>query len=577
MIFKALACDFDGTLASQDRIVPEALEALGRARGAGLRLILVTGRTFFELTRVCERLDLFDAVVAENGAVVYYPAAAMIRDQGPPPPKRLLAELDRRGISYQVGRVIIATRRAEEGGVRGALGLAGVGRDLVYNRAALMLLPPAVSKGTGIRQALRFLGISHHDVLAFGDAENDLELFEASGWTACPANAVAELKERADWTFPGEDGAAVAAAIAGPVLGDRLPVARSPRHRLALGWVVETSEPVSVPARGINLLIHGDPLSGKSWMAGALVERLVSARYATCTIDPEGDYRVLGRMAGVSWAEIDSEASMEAVLAFLERDPSVSVVADLSALPHARKLAVIERGLRVIRDLRRRLGRPHWVLLDEAHYSLHQDGVPEEAVGIEDRGFCLVSYRPSWLRPSVAKSLDVFILARATGGEELAFLRSCLPCDAADSERVLASLPNLPAGEFLVVQPDKAGAALTFVPAPRETAHVRHLRKYADVEVPFSERFLFRRPDGAVVATAQSLREFRHVVDAVDDAVLAHHAGRGDFSRWVREVFSDRELARQLRKSEARWRRGELPDLRRAIAHPVAYRYGPEP
>ncbi|HET8576419.1 MAG TPA: HAD hydrolase family protein [Methylomirabilota bacterium] len=575
MIFKALACDFDGTLASEDRIGPEALEALGHAREAGLRLILVTGRTFFELTRVCERLDLFDAVVAENGAVLYYPAAAMIRDQGPPPTKRLLAELDRRGISYQVGRVIIATRRAEEAGVRGALRLAGVDRDLVYNRAALMLLPPSVSKGTGIRQALRFLSISHHDMLAFGDAENDLDLFQAGGWTACPANAVAELKERADWTFPGEDGVGVAAAIMGPVLGDRLPVARSPRHRLTLGWVVETSEPVTISARGINVLIHGDPLSGKSWMAGALVERLVGSRYATCAIDPEGDYRVLGRMAGVTWAEIDSDASMADSLSLFERDPSVSVVVDLSALPHTRKLTVIEHGLRVIRDLRRRLGRPHWVLLDEAHYSLHPDGVPDEAAGIEDRGFCLVSYRPSWLRPSVVKSLDVFLLARATAEEELAFLRSCLPGGAAS--RVLASVSKLPPGEFLVVQPEGAGAALTFIPAPRETTHVRHLRKYADVEVPFSERFLFRRPDGAVVATAQSLREFRHAVGAVDDAVLAHHAGRGDFSRWVREVFSDLELARQLRKSEARWRRGELPDLRRAIEHPVAYRYGPEP
>ena len=70
MIFRAVACDYDGTLASDDRMGPAAIAALGRAREAGLRLVLVTGRTFFELTRVCERLDLFDAVVAENGAVL---------------------------------------------------------------------------------------------------------------------------------------------------------------------------------------------------------------------------------------------------------------------------------------------------------------------------------------------------------------------------------------------------------------------------------------------------------------------------------------------------------------------------
>jgi phosphoglycolate phosphatase (TIGR01487 family) len=574
MIFKALACDFDGTLASEDRIGPEALDAMSRAREAGLRLILVTGRTFFELTRVCERLDLFDAVVAENGAVLYYPGSAMIRDQGPPPPNRLLSELDRRGIYYQVGRVIVGIARSDEGAVREALGIAGVSRDLVYNRAALMLLPSGVSKGTGVRQALRQLGLSFHDVLAFGDAENDLDLFQACDWTACPANAVPALKELADWVLPEDDGRGVAAAITGPLLGNQLPPVRSSRHRVALGWVVETSEPATIPARGVNVLVHGDPFSGKSWLAGALVERLVAARYAVCVIDPEGDYRVLARLSGVTWAEIRSVGAVDEALAAFERDPSISVVADLSALPHARKVEAVERGLRVIRDLRRRLGRPHWVVVDEAHYLLHRDGVGDDVVDLEERGFCLVTYRPRWLRPSVAKVLDILILARTTAAEELAFIGSCLP--AAGGHGILDSLPSLPPGEFLMIQPEGDGSALTFVPAPRETTHVRHLRKYFDTHVPLEERFLFRRPDGAVVAAAQSLHEFRRAVAGIEDAVLAHHAARGDFSRWVLDVFSDRELARQLRKAEGRWLRGEQPDLRRAIERLVSLRYGTE-
>jgi hypothetical protein len=56
--------------------------------------------------------------------------------------------------------------------------------------------------------------------------------------------------------------------------------------------------------------------------------------------------------------------------------------------------------------------------------------------------------------------------------------------------------------------------------------------------------------------------------------VLGHHAGRGDFSRWVLDVFSDRELSRQLGKTESRWRRGEITDLRRAIDRLIAFRYG---
>jgi hypothetical protein len=84
VILRTLACDYDGTLASEDRLGPEALAALRKAREAGLRLVLVTGRTFFELTRVCEHLDLFDGVVAENGGVLYFPPTATIRALAPP-------------------------------------------------------------------------------------------------------------------------------------------------------------------------------------------------------------------------------------------------------------------------------------------------------------------------------------------------------------------------------------------------------------------------------------------------------------------------------------------------------------
>ncbi|MBI4588940.1 MAG: HAD family phosphatase [Candidatus Rokubacteria bacterium] len=576
MIFKALACDYDGTLASEDRIGAEALAALGQAREAGLRLILVTGRTFFELIRVCERLDLFDAVVAENGGVLYFPRAGAIRDQAPPPPPRLLAELDRRGISFQVGRVIVGTARGDEEEVGKALAAAGVSLELVYNRAALMLLPAGVSKGAGVQQVIRALGLSFHDVLALGDAENDFDLFEACGWTGCPANAVPPLTDRADWVFPGEDGTAIARAIVGPILKGLLPAARFRRHQIEVGWAAGTSEPVTIPARGINVLIHGDPLSGKSWLAGALVEHLLGRHYAVCVIDPEGDYRVLGRLPGVTWAEIRENASVAGALGQFERDPSACVVVDLSTLPHAKKVQIIETMLALIRRLRRRLGLPHWVVLDEAHYSLHREGVADSAIGVEDKGFCLATYKASWLRGSVLKAADVWVLARTTAAEELAFLRSLLAESSVGSEEPLSVLRDLPRGEFLLIQSDGAGvpSPLTFVATPRETPHVRHLTKYADSRVSPGRRFLFRRPDGPVVASADSLNAFRAAVAAVEESVLAYHAERGDFSRWVLDVFADPALGSQLRKTETRWGRGEITDLRAAIGRLIAARYG---
>jgi phosphoglycolate phosphatase-like HAD superfamily hydrolase len=571
MRFQALACDYDGTLASDDRIGEQTLAALERARGAGLRLILVTGRTFFELIRVCERLDLFDAVVAENGGVLYFPPTGVLLDQAPPPPPRLLAELDRRGVPYQLGRVIVGTWRNEEPRVREALAAVGVGTAIVYNRAALMLLPPGVSKGEGVEQAIRALGLSFHDVLALGDAENDLDLFEACGWTACPANAVPELKDRADWVFPGDDGASIEAAITGPILGGLLPVARSRRHQMVLGWSAETSEEAVLPERGVNVLIQGDPLSGKSWLAGVLIERLLGRRYAVCIIDPEGDYQVLAPLPGVTWTDVVDGEDLERALARFDHDPQACVVLDLSTVPQATKVGIIERGLALLRERRQRRGIPHWIILDEAHYSLHREGVADQAIGIQDKGLCLVTYRASWLRECVAQGIDVFLFARTTVTRELDFLRSVLNGLSASTASVVSTLPNLPQGEFLLVRPDAVDARVqTFVAAPRMTSHVRHLRKYTEGQLPDGRCFFFRTPDGRLAATAGSLGGFLHAVSRVGEEVLRFHATRGDFSRWLLGVFADRELGRQLAKIERRWGRDEISNLRHAIERLIA-------
>jgi hydroxymethylpyrimidine pyrophosphatase-like HAD family hydrolase len=576
VFFKALACDYDGTLAFEDRIPPVVREALERARQAGLRLLLVTGRTFFELTRVCDCLELFDAVVAENGAVLYYPGSAMIRDQGPAVPGRLLAELDRRGIYYQVGRVILGAARGDEGVLLEVLAAAGVTRDLIYNRAALMLLPAGVSKGTGVQHALRVLGLSPHDVLALGDAENDLPLFDACGFSACPGDSLQAIQERVDWVFPGVHGAGIAAAITEQILPDRLTVQDSPRHRISIGWVATTSGPVTIPTRGVNVLIHGDPHSGKSWLAGSLVERLVAARYSVCVIDPEGDYRVLAHLPGVTWTEVRAPGDVHRALDGHVRDPAASTILDLSTLPHAAKIAVIERACRQIREIRRSTGRPHWTLIDEAHYSLHEEGIAADTLDVADRGFCFVTYRPSWLRDTFIQAVDIFVLARTTGSEELAFLASTLPAVVSEGAGISEALGRLPRGEFLLVQRNRGQrtSAVTFVAAPRQTVHVRHQAKYVDSCVPPGREFRFRGPDGRVQASADSLHSFRRVVATAPDDVLAHHAGHGDFSRWVRDVFADAELARQLQKIEARWRRRELADLRRTIDALITVRYG---
>jgi hypothetical protein len=178
----------------------------------------------------------------------------------------------------------------------------------------------------------------------------------------------------------------------------------------------------------------------------------------------------------------------------------------------------------------------------------------------------------------VTSETDVLLLARTTAAHEVAFLRSFLAESGSSGGGVISALATLPPGKFVVMRKEGGGAwaALTFTATPRATPHVRHLRKYADTAVRPEHAFLFRAPDGRLAATADSLNGFRRIVANIEEDVLASHAGRHDFSRWIRGVFSDPELAAQLRKAERRWSRGEVANLRRLIDELIAVRYWSE-
>src|SRR5438093_2480732 len=108
MRYLALACDYDGTLAHDGVVHEQVLGALERLRESGRHLILVTGRELPDLVRVFSRLDLFERVVAENGALLYQPSTHEEKPLDEPPPAQLGDALLNRGVPISVGRCIIA-------------------------------------------------------------------------------------------------------------------------------------------------------------------------------------------------------------------------------------------------------------------------------------------------------------------------------------------------------------------------------------------------------------------------------------------------------------------------------------
>jgi hydroxymethylpyrimidine pyrophosphatase-like HAD family hydrolase len=207
VFFTALATDYDGTLAADGVVDERAIAALGRLRASGRKLLLVTGRELPELRAVFPRLDLFDRVVAENGALLYRPETGAATPLAPLPPPAFIARLRALKVTpLSTGRVIVATRVPHDLDVLAVIRELGLELQIIFNKGAVMVLPPGVNKASGLAAALKELSLSPRHVVAVGDAENDHAFLAACGCGVAVANALPMLKEEADWVTDGARG-----------------------------------------------------------------------------------------------------------------------------------------------------------------------------------------------------------------------------------------------------------------------------------------------------------------------------------------------------------------------------------
>ena len=214
MPFCALASDYDGTLACDGRVDEPTLEALRRFKATGKRLILITGRELADLRAVFDHMEEFDAVVVENGAVMYLPATQEERSLAPPPPEGFIASLRAKGVKpLSVGRSIVATWTANESVLLETIRELGLDWQLTFNKGAVMCLPPGIDKASGLRAALEQLKLSAHNVVGIGDAENDRAFLDACGCSVAVANALESVQGNTDLRTSAARGAGVAQLI----------------------------------------------------------------------------------------------------------------------------------------------------------------------------------------------------------------------------------------------------------------------------------------------------------------------------------------------------------------------------
>jgi hypothetical protein len=546
MRYTVLACDYDGTMAADDCVAQGTIDALRRLTGTGRKLILVTGRELGSLQHDFPNLNLFDRAVVENGAVLYTPATGDIRTLVPPPPPELFRALQRKGVSpISTGRVIIATWKPNETRVLETIRDLGLELQVIFNRAAVMVLPTGVNKGTGLQAALDDLGLSPHNCAAIGDAENDHAFLALSECAVAVANALPALKQHANIVTAGRCGDGVSELI-GRLIDADLADADLGHHELVIGTAADGSD-VRLPPYCCSVMVAGPSGSGKSTIATTILERLAAAGYQFCLLDPEGDYEECEPAIVVRGGGID--VMVEEALDVLVK-PSNNAIINLVDLAMHDRPVFFERLFPHLQELRARYGRPHWIVVDEVHQFLPVDWARTEiTLSPRTYGLLMITAYPERVAPSVLSLGELAIaLGHAPGATLGPIARSAgkapptsdIPADLGSGEALLWRVGSPSVRRFRV--------------APPESERRRHRKKYAEGEIVDYRSFYFRGPGGKLNLRAQNLSLFVQMAEGIDDETWIFHLRQRDYSRWFRDVIKDEGLAEEaahVEKNEA--------------------------
>jgi hydroxymethylpyrimidine pyrophosphatase-like HAD family hydrolase len=537
MLYHALAADYDGTLAT-DGVVDEAtIDALRRLRESGRKLILVTGRIVEQIRQVFPQIGLCNLVVADNGAVLFDPQTEEVTTLADPPPRQFVETLARRGVPHlETGHVVVATWEPYETTVLQTIRDLGLELQIIFNKGAVMVLPTGVNKATGLRAALKRVGLSHHNTVGIGDAENDEAFLKLCDASAAVDNALDVVKRQVDLVMHGARGAGVAELIEQLLADDLKKLHRRPNRGVVMGTDLASNE-FHIPVYGTRMLVTGGPAGGKSKFAVAMLEQLMEKCYQTCVVDPEGDYQGMKDLVVLGTRQ--QAPPVEEVLQVLE-DPEKSCVMCLFGARRDEQPVVFARLLRALMEYRSRTGRPHWYIIDEAHYPLPAKWKPVEELHLDElRSVMYITAFLDQLPERVLRSVDLFV---AIGDDPVQNLSQYCELLAIPTPEV--SPPADRQEHRALAWWRELGPPVWFHRSLPRAEHQRHRHGYLDGDMDPEHRFYFRGGKGELNLPAQNLRMFMQLGEGVDDETWLHHLKQGDYADWFREIIKDEQLAR---------------------------------
>jgi hydroxymethylpyrimidine pyrophosphatase-like HAD family hydrolase len=563
MTFMALAVDYDGTIAHHGRVDGETVDHLKWLKTRGKWLFLVTGRELPELQSLMPDLGMFDAVVAENGALLFLPAEGEMRRLAPEPPAALVKAMQDHGVTpLSVGSSIIATWEPNQEIALELVRELGLEWQIIFNKGAVMCLPPGINKASGLKTALEHFKLSPLNTLGVGDAENDHAVLALCGASAAVANALPSVKEKADIQLKADHGAGVRELIE-LWLGEDSAGLDMEFERAAISIARDADAPEGRlhPSAGA-VLIAGGSGAGKSSLATALIERALAAGAQIVVLDPEGDYRDLEDIVHLGGADRPPKA--QEALDLITDDPGASVIVNLLGLPLKDRPGFFADFAGGLGSLRARYGRPHWIIVDEAHHFLPAELEASEAVMPQDAsGFVFVTVEPDSLAAPAVEAARVVVAVGPPAPDVLRAVAKRLDLKAPKAEA--------PDDEHVLLWRVEEKRVETLPAAEAKQEHTRHIRKYAEGELSEEKSFFFRGAERKLNLRARNLNAFNELAEGVDLETWLHHLRAKDYSRWMRESIGDEELADEV--SEVEDGRAGAAESREQIRAAIERRY----
>lgn len=255
-MYRLIALDIDETITLEPSIVPEKIiSAVNRAREAGIRVTLATGRGYYASSMIVKQLNISEPLINYGGAIItdpndgsliygteiapelvtdvletarelgvhahIYQGDTVIGEEINPYMEAYTARLQlphkydeniRSKRWYNVPKILMMTTEEHAAELRPMLQEKYRDRLKISGSSSgfIEFNHPSAHKGSGLEWVAEHLGIPREEVIAVGDNSLDLEMIQWAGLGCAVANAKEEVKAAADMVIPscGEYGVA---------------------------------------------------------------------------------------------------------------------------------------------------------------------------------------------------------------------------------------------------------------------------------------------------------------------------------------------------------------------------------